>query len=207
MPIKDKYNELVTTLKRYNDAYYNTDAPLVTDAEYDMLYKQLVSIENEYPHLLRNDSPTQYVGSKIAQNTGFKKAKHKRKMLSLANVFSTDELKKWLEELNALPSGPYAFIAEPKYDGLSIELVYKHGKLVDAITRGDGWIGESVIKNVLTITNIPKVCNMPKHSAYLGSSSVFMASVIAILVAFVSLTLPLLTKALRYLSYSFRPKR
>ena len=163
MPIEDKYNELVTTLKRYNDAYYNTDTPLVTDAEYDMLYKQLVSIENEYPQLLRNDSPTQYVGSKIAQNTGFKKAKHKRKMLSLANVFSTDELKKWLEELNALPSGPYAFIAEPKYDGLSIELVYKHGKLVDAVTRGDGWIGESVIQNVLTITNIPKVCNMPKH--------------------------------------------
>lgn len=141
---------LVDELNRHRRAYYEGNTVLVSDAEYDALLKELENLEAEHPELISGDSPTQTVGGAVSQT--FSPVQHLERMMSLDNVFSSDELKNWIEKAG---NGPY--LCELKIDGLAINLRYIDGKLVSAATRGDGVVGEDVTANVLTIKSIPKV--------------------------------------------------
>lgn len=139
--------------------YYVENDPPMSDFQFDMEFKQLQALERESGRVIPG-SPTQRVGSDI--QGGFRKAKHVIPMQSIENVYSDEELRAWLEEINAklhsaFPGDEISFTYEPKYDGVSISLVYEDGKLVDAVTRGNQLEGESVIENVRTIRNVPLV--------------------------------------------------
>ncbi len=150
--IIEKYNKLVDLLNKYDYYYYVLDRPLVSDAEYDELKRQLKEIEEKYPEIIRPDSPTQRVGGKVAE--GFKEAPHRVPMLSLENAMNESELRQWLRKIkDQFPEA--LFCAEPKFDGTSLELVYENGILIRAITRGDGTKGEDVTANARTIRTIP----------------------------------------------------
>jgi DNA ligase (NAD+) len=142
-------------INRYNYLYYVTDNPEVPDAEYDRLFRELQQLEQDHPQLLTADSPTQRVGGEALDK--FNEVEHAIPMLSLDNVFDTDELaafdKRVREWLNTNDVQTYA--AEPKLDGLAISIRYENGVLVQAATRGDGTRGEDVTANVRTIKSIP----------------------------------------------------
>lgn len=156
-----RHAALVREIRRHDEAYYNHDAPIVSDAEYDELRKQLEALEAQYPELVTETSPTQTVGA--APSGGFKKVRHAVPMLSLANAFSEEDVKDFLDKIRrflGLPEDePVELIAEPKIDGLSCSLRYEHGKLVQAATRGDGAEGEDITANVKTILDIPHTLN------------------------------------------------
>lgn len=137
--------------------YYVENDPPMSDYEFDMEFKQLQALEKSSGIVLPN-SPTQRVGSDL--QGGFKKVKHVIPMQSIANVYSAEELEEWVAETSAklhdeFPNDVISFTYEPKYDGVSISLVYEKGILTDAVTRGDQVVGESVIANVKTIHNVP----------------------------------------------------
>ena len=140
---------LVDELNRHRRAYYEGNASLVSDAEYDALHLELVSLEQKYPELITGDSPTQTVGG--SANQAFAPVEHLERMMSLDNVFSEQEFRTWVERVG---QGPY--LCELKIDGLAVNLRYLNGQLVSAATRGDGVVGEDVTANVLTIASIPK---------------------------------------------------
>jgi len=148
-------SELRDLINQYNYLYYVTDNPEVTDSEYDRLFHELKKIEAEFPELLAVDSPTQRVGGKALDK--FNQITHVIPMLSLDNVFNTEELSAFDQRvrdwLNSNESQNYA--AEPKLDGLAISLRYEQGILVQAATRGDGAVGEDVTANVRTIATVP----------------------------------------------------
>src|SRR5919106_1270802 len=142
-------------IERANHAYYVNDAPEISDAEYDRLFRELQALEAEHPELQSPDSPTQRVGA-IA-STALAKHRHRRPMLSLANAFSDEELTAW-EERNArlVPEVKTAgYTTEVKIDGTAVSLTYENGKLVCGTTRGNGIIGEEVTPNLRTINDIP----------------------------------------------------
>jgi DNA ligase (NAD+) len=136
-------------------AYHNEDEPIMTDYEYDMLFDELRKLEDKYPEFIKKDSPTQRVGSKPISE--FKSVKHLLPLLSLDNAFSVEDMENWLKRIEKLARCPVAVSAEPKYDGLAIELIYANRQLVQALTRGDGKVGEDVTHNAKTIQNIPLV--------------------------------------------------
>ena len=140
---------LVDELNRHRRAYYEGNSSLISDAEYDALHLELVSLEQKYPELITGDSPTQTVGG--SANQAFAPVEHLEKMMSLDNVFSEQEFRTWVERVG---QGPY--LCELKIDGLAVNLRYLNGQLVSAATRGDGVVGEDVTENVLTIASIPK---------------------------------------------------
>ncbi len=148
----EMYREKVERLKQYAYAYYVEDNPLVTDETYDVLYHDVLSYEKEHPESTLFDSPTQRVGGVVREH--FSKATHKARMWSMEDVFSQEELAKWLERVYKQVDNP-SFVCEPKFDGASMNLLYEDGKLVQAITRGDGVVGEDVTENVKTIRSIP----------------------------------------------------
>ena len=141
---------LKNLIKIYDYEYYLRDNPSITDAEYDDLFRELRALEQQYPELVSEDSPTQKVSGWVAP--GFQKYTHERSMLSLGNAISESEFKKFFD---ANPLEQYC--AEPKLDGLAISLVYENGVLVVAATRGDGSVGENVTNNIFTLRNVPKV--------------------------------------------------
>lgn len=143
---------MIDTLNHYSYHYYVLDDPIATDEEYDVLYHQVVALEAQKPEILRSDSPTQRVGDVILD--GFKKAKHDSKMWSLEDVFNFVELEKWEERIHKF-SDNISYYCEPKFDGASLNLIYDKGILVQAITRGDGSIGEDISFNAKTISSIP----------------------------------------------------
>jgi DNA ligase (NAD+) len=152
--IKERVDALRRQLNEHAYRYYVLDEPIISDAEYDRLYRELEELERQYPELISPDSPTQRVGDKPLE--GFKQVKHEIPMLSLGNVFDEDELRAWdkrIRELTGLEEVEYS--AEPKLDGLAISLLYENGQLVRAATRGDGSTGEDVTANVRTIKAIP----------------------------------------------------
>ncbi len=153
--IEQRASELRDLLNKYNHLYYVADQPEVTDSEYDRLFGELKQIEVEYPSLLTTDSPTQRVGGKALDK--FSQITHALPMLSLDNVFDSEELEAFdqrvREWLNTTEQQLYA--AEPKLDGLAISLRYQQGVLVHAATRGDGTVGEDVTANVRTIATVP----------------------------------------------------
>lgn len=158
-------SEVATEVKQLKDKiskadidYHQHDNPSLTDQEYDELKVRLRDIETQYPNLMTPDSPTQLVGAPTAE--GFKKAQHSRSMLSLDNAFNLGDVEEFLIRIRRFlgmeKSEPLELVSEPKIDGLSLSLNYQDGQLVQAVTRGDGTIGEVVTANVQTIADIPR---------------------------------------------------
>lgn len=147
--------QLRQILNEHSYRYYILNAPTITDAEYDVLYHELVALEADHPHLITPDSPTQRAGSDLTED--FPKLEHPAPILSLANGFSEDDLRAWEERnLKLLPSGAQlAYILEPKLDGLTVVIHYENGVLVKAATRGNGRLGDDVTANVRTIRTVP----------------------------------------------------
>ena len=144
-------------IKANDSLYYQDDNPVLSDADYDALRKELIALETEFPHLIAKDSPTQSVGVKPSGKFG--KIEHTVAMLSLDNAFTNEDVSDFCAKVKrflSLPEdAPMAFTAEPKIDGLSAALRYEQGKLVTGATRGDGKTGEDVTANLSTVDNIP----------------------------------------------------
>lgn len=147
-----EYKNSVEQLKKYSYYYYVLDDPITTDEEYDRLYHEVMAYEHANPSHIIFDSPTQRVGDQPQDK--FEKARHLSRMWSLEDLFSREELQTWVNRI-AKGYGNVAFTCEPKFDGASLNLIYNHGRLVQAITRGDGVEGEDVTQNVKTIQSIP----------------------------------------------------
>ena len=145
-------NELVTLLNRYATEYYTSDNPLVSDSEYDRLYRELVELESAYPDQVLADSPTHRVGGKVLD--GFEKYSHQYPLYSLQDAFSREELEAFDARVRKEVVHP-TYICELKIDGLSISLTYEKGILVAGATRGDGSIGENITENLKRVKDIP----------------------------------------------------
>ncbi|MCC5889155.1 MAG: NAD-dependent DNA ligase LigA [Alkalibacterium sp.] len=156
---KERVQELVALLDQYSHEYYVLDSPTVPDEHYDELYNELKAIEEKYPQLIQNDSPTQRVGGALLE--GFEKVPHDSPMLSLDNAFSKDDLTKFDRRISQLVDGNYTYHCELKIDGLAVSLKYVEGKLNQAVTRGDGTVGENVTANVRTIKSVPLTLKEP----------------------------------------------
>ena len=136
------------------EAYFERDAPLVPDADYDQALKRLEALEREFPDLATPDSPTQRVGS--APLSEFEAVEHRQPMLSLDNAFSAEDMDDFHRRVTErLGDGDVAYCCEPKLDGVAVSIVYEHGAFVLAATRGDGTLGENITANVRTISNLP----------------------------------------------------
>jgi len=146
------YREKVKQLKQWAHAYYVEDNPVATDEEYDRLYHEVLAYEQAHPNEVAEDSPTRRVGDVVRDE--FSKAKHIKRMWSMEDVFSPDELREWIARVEK-NVGKSAYFCEPKFDGASMNLIYDDGRLVRAITRGDGVVGEEVTDNVRTIRSVP----------------------------------------------------
>ena len=147
-----QYLENIKTLNKYAHYYYVLDDPLTTDEVYDILYHEVLAFEEENPEQIEADSPTQRVGDIVSQ--GFNKAPHLSRMWSLEDLFNSEDLQKWLDKVAKL-SDKISFYCEPKFDGASLNLIYEDGQLLQAITRGDGVVGEDITQNAKTIRSIP----------------------------------------------------
>ena len=154
-----EYKEKITLIEKLNKAYYDNDKPLVSDAEYDNIKKDILEFEKKNPDIAVKDSPTKKVGYKPSEK--FSKVKHLVPMLSLDNAFTKDDvgdfLKKIRNYLNLEKDAPIELTAEPKIDGISASLIYKNNKIIRGLSRGDGEYGEDITENLLTIKDIPKV--------------------------------------------------
>ncbi|MBD5311198.1 MAG: NAD-dependent DNA ligase LigA [Bacteroides sp.] len=154
--IADRVRQLRNELNRHNYNYYILNQPEISDMEFDLLMKELESLENEHPELADPLSPTQRVGSDLTK--GFEHVIHERPMMSLANSYSLEEVDEWFERIRkALEGEDFAIVGEMKFDGTSISLTYRNGRLVRAVTRGDGTQGDDVTANVKTIRSIPLI--------------------------------------------------
>ena len=143
--------ELSEEIRDHQFKYYVLDKPTITDAEFDKLLKELQKLENAHPEYKLPDSPSDLVGGGFA--THFTQSDHIEKMMSLDNVFDNDELKAWFERVEKVTK-KNSWLCEVKVDGLAINLLYENGKLVKALTRGNGVTGEDVTLNVRTIKKI-----------------------------------------------------
>ena len=149
-----EYRKLVDTLNAYSKAYYVDDNPVVPDAEYDRLYRQLELIEQNNPDIIADDSPTKRVGG--ATLSQFEQVTHRVPLMSMGDIFNNAELIDFDARMTqASGQSVVEYCAEPKLDGLAVSLIYKEGKLIQAATRGDGKVGENVTSNVMTIKAIP----------------------------------------------------
>ena len=155
--LKRLYDELVDTVNFHNYKYYVEASPVISDWEYDQLFDWLKKIEQRYPQLVRDDSPTQKLTFQIQEE--FRQAPHKVPMLSLENTYNVDDLKQWHEflsrQLQSKLAGEQSRTIEPKFDGSSVEIVYKDGKFVQWITRWDGFVWEDITENLKTVKNLP----------------------------------------------------
>ena len=152
--IINRVNELRELINQNNYQYYVKDEPVIPDAEYDRLMQELIAIENEFPELIINASPTQRVG--VAPLDSFPEIKHEAPMLSLGNAFDEDEMTAFDRRIREkLEVDNIEYVAETKLDGLAISILYEDGQFIRAATRGDGTTGEDVTLNVKTIKSIP----------------------------------------------------
>ncbi|WP_341794795.1 NAD-dependent DNA ligase LigA [Rickettsia endosymbiont of Rhinocyllus conicus] len=160
---KKLLQELADKIAEYNHAYYIEDKPLVSDAEYDQLFNTNLKLEQKFPHLILENSPSKKVGAKIENK--FAKVTHQVPMLSLSNVFDEEDVKDFLDRIKSfLRLNQFSPIfCEPKIDGLSFAATYKNGILITGATRGDGYIGEDITANIKTIKDFPhKINNAPE---------------------------------------------
>src|SRR3954465_4301230 len=148
-----RVDELRAQIEHHNYAYYVLDAPEVSDAEFDLLLRELTDLEKAHPELITPDSPTQRVGG--AASALFAPARHSARLLSLDNAFDDEELTAWRDRvIKGLGREP-SYVCEPKIDGVSIAVTYEQGRLTRGATRGDGDVGEDVTANVRTIRAVP----------------------------------------------------
>ena len=156
--LKKEYLKKISQLQKFNLAYYDKSAPIVADSEYDKLKKDIINFEKKYDFLKSPDSPSLIVGFKPSKN--FKKKRHKVQMLSLSNAFNKEDLinfeKRIINYLDKKNDFKIEYSAEPKIDGISASLIYKKGKFVTGLSRGDGKEGEDITENLKTINDIPK---------------------------------------------------
>ncbi|GGO92971.1 NAD-dependent DNA ligase LigA [Wenjunlia tyrosinilytica] len=152
--VRERHALLSQDIEDHRFRYYVKDAPVVSDAEFDRLLRELESIEDEYPELRTPDSPTQKVAGRY--ETEFTSVEHRERMLSLDNAFTFDELDAWHDRVvKELGESGCRYLCELKVDGLAVNLTYEHGRLTLAATRGDGRTGEDITPNVRTIAEIP----------------------------------------------------
>ena len=166
MTVKTRFGELMARLTAANAAYHTQDAPLMTDAEYDALHREAEALCAAHPELAKEAEALATVGAPVA--AGFKKIAHAVPMLSLDNVFATEEFAEFgarIRRFLGLDDAPLEFVAEPKIDGLSISITYENQKFVRAATRGDGTEGEDVTQNLLTLKALPRTlpASAPQH--------------------------------------------
>ena len=166
---KDRIIELRKLLKQYSYEYYTLDKPTIPDNEYDQLFRELEDLEAKHPELFDPDSPTQRVGGTVLSE--FTKITHDKPMLSLGDVFSYDELRQWAKKITDIYP-KVEFCVEYKIDGLAMCLVYEDGLFKQAVTRGDGVVGEDVTNNVKTILSIPM--SIPYKQRYDIRGEVYM---------------------------------
>lgn len=158
--------QLKQRIAEYDYHYYVLDAPLVSDNEYDGIYRQLLEIEQQYPELITIDSPSQRIGGQAV--SAFDSVKHRQAMLSLNNAFSDQELEAFDRRVReGTGESQVEYAVEPKFDGLAITLTYEHGIFVQGATRGDGYTGENVTHNLRTIRVIPSCLNIANPPALL----------------------------------------
>ena len=167
--IQEKYKKLRNEIEYHNNLYYNEDNPIISDMEYDALMRELKQLEQEYPELLENseNSPTEKIGGTASEK--FSKVQHRVPMLSLSNTYNISEIEDFDKRVKKIISSEnikdnseeLEYILELKLDGLSISLIYENGELVQAVTRGDGQIGEDVTENIREISSIPKKLKVP----------------------------------------------
>ena len=158
MSIVERIEELREDIRYHNYRYYVLNSPVVSDAEYDRLMRELQELEAAHPELVTPDSPTQRVGAESLDR--FEKVRHPKPMLSLSDAFDEEELRAWLERISKLlPEGVEAedlqYVVEPKIDGLTVVLTYEDGRYVQGATRGNGIEGEDVTANIKTIKGVP----------------------------------------------------
>lgn len=153
MMAKDKIKALREALEQHNYNYYVLSAPTISDREFDEMMKELQTLEEAHPEYADPHSPTQRVGSDLSKE--FEQVVHKYPMLSLGNTYSEEEVKDFYERIARDLNEPFEIVAELKYDGTSISLTYEDGRLVRAVTRGDGTRGDDVTANVKTIRSVP----------------------------------------------------
>ena len=171
---RNRVEELREQVRHHNRRYFIDDDPEISDADYDALFRELRELEERYPQLVTADSPTQQVGAEVEQTT-FAVVEHQLPLLSLGNAFNADELREWrrrASELLDLES--FAYVTEPKIDGLAIALVYEEGRLVQAATRGDGRRGEDVTPNIRRIPAVPHELKGDPPRRFEARGEVFM---------------------------------
>jgi DNA ligase (NAD+) len=149
--------QLAIEIRRHDELYYQNDLPEISDAEYDVLRRELIELETTFPSLVYPDSPTQRVGA--SPGTGFKTADHRSPMLSLDNAMTTDDMRAFgarvAKALDEADPNQIDYVAEPKLDGSAIELIYEAGRFAQGLTRGDGRTGEDVTANLQHVASIP----------------------------------------------------
>ncbi len=158
MSIVERIEELRKEIRYHNYRYHVLDSPVVSDAEYDRLMRELRELEAAHPELVTPDSPTQRVGAEPLDK--FEKVRHPKPMLSLSDAFDEEELRAWLERISKLlpegvAQGDLQYVVEPKFDGLTVVLTYEDGRYVQGATRGNGIEGENVTANLKTIRGVP----------------------------------------------------
>lgn len=150
---KQRIDELADEIRRHNHSYYVLSRPTISDYAFDMLMEELMQLEKEFPQFAEPDSPTQHVGGGITKE--FRQVLHKYPMMSLGNTYSEDEIRDFEERIHKTSGDEVVYVCELKFDGVAIGLTYRHGRLVQAVTRGDGIRGDEVTTNVRTIKSIP----------------------------------------------------
>ena len=160
---EQKISELREKLNFHNHKYYVENAPTISDYEFDQMLRELIELEALYPHLRDENSPSMRVGSDLTNS--FESVEHRFPMLSLSNTYSAEELKEWLDK-TTLEAGDAEFVCELKFDGTAISLTYENGRLLRAVTRGDGSRGDDVTENVRTIRSVPLVLQGDDYPQY-----------------------------------------
>ncbi|HWU42672.1 MAG TPA: hypothetical protein VN132_04505, partial [Bdellovibrio sp.] len=152
---KKRHEELKKIIAEHDRSYHVLDNPTISDYEYDQLFSELLQIEKTEKNLNLADSPSQRVGGAVLDV--FTKAPHRMPMLSLANSYSAEDIFDFDERVKKFlrTDKEIEYFCEPKFDGLSMEIIYENGQLVRALTRGDGTVGEDVTQNIKTIKSIP----------------------------------------------------
>mgnify|MGYP003839314973 FL=1 len=157
-PVYERIQLLRTELHRHNHRYYVEDRPVLTDQAFDVLLRELEDLERAHPQWADDNSPTQRVGGAVTKK--FNSVRHRVPMQSLANTYSREELDAFFDRVEgALPEEPVCYVGELKYDGIALSLHYADGRLVRAVTRGDGVSGDEITANVRTIATVPLVLN------------------------------------------------
>jgi len=170
--IKNRVKELTSKLNEANRLYYQGKTTLFSDYEYDLTLRELETLEKEHPELKQADSPTQMVGKETASD--FARIAHKTPMLSIANAYSEAEILDWERQLHGLIEGKLEYVCEVKIDGTSMSLLYKNGKLLRGLTRGDGEAGDDVTANIKTIKDIPQFLADAPSSEFEVRGEVYM---------------------------------